>query len=166
MMTQAEPVLAEIAQAADSVYRYARRWVVAQSPSPADAVIYDAVIKVLNQHAQPHWTPVVGATSAVQDRHIRNGPEAQDVSFSIPTTVTDAVVVLHRFARRYTNGRGTHTAAVVNQVARDLLASGVDLTSTRRIDGTYWAADGAEGAYDGLDAEQRREALAALNRTN
>lgn len=152
---------------AESIFKYARRWVVSQSPSPVDAVIYDAAVQDIVNHG-PHLRDRFGGITpldnAAAERRIRNGDERITEGFSIPVSLTDSVVRLHRFARRYTNGRGTYTAAVVNQAARDLLALGASLSETRNLDGTIWAADGHDGDYDGLDPEQRAEALSVLPR--
>lgn len=144
------------------VYRYARRWAVGQSPDPEDAVIYDACIDILNTEFAPRRLETRTTPTAAEDRYRRYGREVISNSFTIPISAEDAVVILHRFARRYTNGRGSFTAALVNATAEHLLARGHTLETTRRLDGTIWAADGAEGEHDGLDQDRRQEALDAL----
>lgn len=146
------------------VHRYARRYAVGQSLHPEDAIIYDACMSVLRTEITHRSIGTPDAVGAAADRFQRYGPEPPAGSFSLPVTAEDAVVLLHRFARRYTNGRGTFTAALVNEAANLLLARGVSLSETRDIDGTIWAADGAEGKHDGLTPEQHREALSVLGR--
>lgn len=145
----------------ERIYRYARRWAVGQSPRPEDAVIYDACIAVINDHCAPQR---LGATSpsAKTDRYLRYGAETPTAGFTLPIAVEDAAVTLHRYARRYTNGRGSFTSAVVNSTAKDLIAAGISLDATRELDGTCWAADGTSGSHDGLTPAERAEALAAL----
>jgi hypothetical protein len=165
-MTFAEPNISEADSALHEmalyVYRYARRWAVGQSPDPEDAVIYDACISVLDTRFAPRTIGSSKTPSAANDRYIRYGAETITNPFTIPITVADAVVTLHRYARRYTNGRGSFTAALVNTTAQDLLDAGISLDETRRLDGTIWAADGADGEHDGLTPEQRAEALGIL----
>lgn len=147
------------------VYRYARRWAVGQSPHSEDAIIYDACVSRINDECTPRNLGSRSLAPATHDRYLQRGPERHARRFSIPITVEDAVVTLHRYARRYTNGRGTYTAALVNQAARDLLDLGISLDVTRDTDGTIWAADGVDGLNDGLSEAERAEALAALGRT-
>ncbi len=166
MMTDSQPRTredAEYAAIADSIYRYARRYAVNHADGPEAAMAFDAAIYVLNRLGGPTWTDHAAAT-AVADRHILRGPEKTEFSFFLPSTVEQAVVLLHRYARRFTNGRGTFTAAFVNAAARELQRLNADLDETRAVDGTIWAADGVEGQHDGLSAEERAEALAAIRR--
>lgn len=144
------------------VYRYARRWAVGQSSNPADAVIYDSCIKLLNEECAPEFLETSKTPSAASDRYLRYGAEPQTEPFTIPISAQDALVILHRYARRYTNGRGSYTAALVNESANSILSLGIALEETRRLDGTIWAADGVGGQSDGLTPHQRREALSVL----
>lgn len=144
------------------VYRYARRFTVGQSTSAEDAIIYDACISTLNQSFAPKRLGSSETESAVHDRYDRYGAEPVTGKFTLPVAAADAVVILHRLARRYTNGRGTYTAALVNAAAKQLLALGIPLDETRILDGTIWAADGVGGQYDTLTPDQRAEALATL----
>lgn len=146
---------------AERIYRYARRWAVGHSAHAEDALIYDACIAVLNEHCAP-LSLGPSSPSATHDRYLRNGAETLANTFTLPITVADAAVILHRFARRYTNGRGSFTASIVNGTARDLVDAGVSLDETRQQDGTHWAADGTDGEHDGLAPDQRAEALGAL----
>lgn len=148
----------------ERIYRYARRWAVGQSSRPEHAVIYDACVDVINEHCAPL---ALGPTSpsAKDDRYLRYGAESPAAGFTLPIAVEDAAEILHRYARRYTNGRGSFTAAVVNSTAKDLIAAGISLARTRELDGTHWAADGTSGQHDGLTPSQRTEALDALPAT-
>lgn len=148
--------------AALSVYRYARRWAVSQSPRVEDAMVYDAALSVLRDAVAPQTIGDAEGMSATADRYERYGPESQPTSYSLPTEPADAMVMLHRFARRYTNGRGTFTALLVNDAARTMLGMGISLDETRELDGTIWAADGVGGSDDGLTPEQHAEAMAAM----
>lgn len=151
-----------IRDAALSVYRYARRWAVSQSPRVEDSMVYDAALSVLRDAVAPQTIGDPEGISATADRYERYGPEPQPTSYSLPIEAVDALVLLHRFARRYTNGRGTFTALLVNDAARALLDMGANLDETRELDGTIWAADGVGGLHDGLTAEQHAEAKAAM----
>lgn len=149
---------------ARSLHHYARRWVVDVSDRPIDALIYDATMQFVATHqpdlARAPEDGVLG--SAAAERALRHGEEPVREPFTLPATLADAAVLLHRYARRYTNGRGTHPAATVNDMALQLLAVGVRLDATKEQDGTIWAADGAGGTHDGLTPAQRREALSTL----
>lgn len=146
------------------VHRYARRYAVGQSTHPEDAIIYDGCMSVLRTEISHIPIGSANALGAAADRFQRYGQETMPGSFSLPVTAEDAVVTLHRFARRYTNGRGTFTAALVNDAARLLIERGVSMDETLALDGTIWAADGAEGKHDGLTPEQHVEALSVLGR--
>lgn len=152
----------ELFEMALTVFRYARRWAVGQSPNPEDALIYDSCLSVLNRAFAPRKLGTSRQPSAAADRYLRYGQEQVLNGFTIPISVEDAVVTLHRFARRYTNGRGSYTAALVNSTAQDLLDHGISLDETRELDGTIWAADGVGGAHDGLGPDRRAEALSVL----
>lgn len=146
------------------VHRYARRYAVGQSTHPEDAIIYDGCMSVLRTEIPNRPIGAPNALGAAADRFQRYGHETPAGSFSLPVTAQDAVVTLHRFARRYTNGRGTFTAALVNEAARMLLARGVNMDETQDVDGTIWAADGVDGKHDGLSPEEHAEAIAVLGR--
>lgn len=152
-------------EAALGVYKYARRYAVGQSPHVEDAMVYDAAINVLRDAVGPQTIGGSDSLSATSDRFERYGPEARPTSYSLPIDPTDALTILHRFARRYTNGRGTFTAALVNDAARQILSMGIDLEETRELDGTIWAADGVNGLHDGLSPEERNEAMASMRRS-
>lgn len=145
---------------AESVYQYAHRWAINQAPGPEDARVLDSCSSILAELSPriDRWAhsgdPFQSATNL---RSIRHGTEPLTEHFTLPLNVDDVVVTLHRFARRYANGRGTYGAAIVNDAARQLRDLGLDLAETQRLDGTIWAMDGADGEYDGLDDEQRRE---------
>jgi hypothetical protein len=159
--TQTQDPQAERYELALGLHKYARRWAVGQAPGPTASVIYDACIAVINENLdQPNID--TKSANATHDRYIRNGHEAPEEHFTIPISLDEALVVLHRYARRYTNGRGTYTATLVNDAATALTGLGVDLTDTRKVDGTIWAADGVGGSHDGLTHEQREEALSVL----
>lgn len=157
---------AELFDIAENLFRYARRWVVGQAPTAEHVVIYDIIMNLLIDKSERlnRWVSKSPMASATTDRFIRRGPEQVTRGFTIPVTLEDSVVTLHRYARRYTNGRGTYTATIVNDAARRLLALGVRLDETKAMDGTIWAADGAGGAHDGLTSVEREEALASLPR--
>lgn len=154
-----------VRDAALAVYRYARRWAVGQSPEVGDAMIYDAAITVLREYVAPATLGSEPMT-ATSDRYERYGPETRPATISLPIDPADALVTLHRFARRYTNGRGTFTARLVNDAARQILDMGISLDETHEIEGSIWAADGVEGQHDGLSAEERAEAVASLALTS
>lgn len=145
-----------------SVHRYARRWAVSQSPRVEDSMVYDAALSVLRDAVYPQTIGDAQGISATADRYERYGPEVQPTSYSLPIEPIDALVILHRFARRYTNGRGTFTARLVNDAARSILAMGVSLSETHQLDGSIWAADGVGGQHDGLSPQEREEAFAAM----
>lgn len=157
--TAPDPALFEVAL---HVYRYARRYAVGQSHHTEDAVIYDACLAIINETYAPRTLGSTKSPSAVHDRYLRYGAEQPSATFAIPVAVSDALVILHRYARRYTNGRGTYTAALVNDTAKELLRRGIDLDETQRRDGSIWAADGVGGEHDGLIPAQRASALASL----
>ena len=145
------------------VYRYARRYVVSESESCEDAVIYDACLSVFSHLSSQHPIGATTLRSASEERFLKYGKEPMPTTFAIPVDIESAVVLLHRYARRYTNGRGTFTAALVNDAARALIQEGVNLQETQALDGTVWAADGADGAHDGLSPEEREEALSIIH---
>lgn len=149
---------------AESVFQYARRWAVNQAPTAADARIFDACASLLAAHSPriARWAERDPFDTAVNTRTIRRGNETLTEPFDLPLTISASVVTLHRFARRYTNGRGTFTTAIVNNAARQLIELGISLDETEELDGTIWAADGDDGTYDNLTPEQRAQALATL----
>lgn len=153
----------DLREAALSVYKYARRWAVGQSPHVEDAMVYDAAITVLRETVAP-LTIGAEALTATSDRYERYGPETAPSTYSLPIDPADALVTLHRFARRYTNGRGTFTARLVNDAAKQILAMGISLDETHELDGTIWAADGVNGQHDGLTPEEHAQAIASSRR--
>lgn len=156
----------DLREAALGVYRYARRWAVGQSPHIEDAMVYDAAINVVREAVAPATVGDAEALSATSDRYERYGPESRPTSYSLPIDPADALAILHRFARRYTNGRGTYTARLVNDAAKQILEMGVDLSETRELDGTIWAADGVNGQHDGLTPREHQEAVESARRTH
>lgn len=151
----------DLREAALAVYRYARRWAVGQSPHVEDAMVYDAAITVLRDAVAPATIGAVEPLTATSDRYERYGPETGPTTYSLPIDPADALVTLHRFARRYTNGRGTFTARLVNDAARQIQAMGISLDETLQLDGTIWAADGVNGQHDGLTPEEHEQAIAS-----
>lgn len=148
---------------AQDIYRYARRYAIGHSLDPEDALIYDTAVDIIDREC---GSDIAKSEATARETRYRNsGSEQIQNSFSLPMTLQDALAALHRLARRYTNGRGTYTAAVVNNCAREMLQHGVSLDQTRALDGTIWAADGANGEHDGLSPEQRIEAVAAIRST-
>jgi hypothetical protein len=74
------------------------------------------------------------------------------------------VSVLHPLAHRYADGRGTYAPSMLNQVTRDLLAAGHDLSTTLTRGMSVWVLDGHGPGFDGLTAaerQQRHQAAAA-----
>lgn len=142
---------------------HARRWAVSQAADVSDAYVFDAALSVLVGGSST-TSSVRGSAAATGERRMRHGTERPARAFELPVTLEEAVRVMHRFARRYANGRGRDAAAAVNTCTRRLLALDLDLGETRLRDGTVWATNGQGVPDDTLTEEQRREAEAALPR--
>lgn len=164
-------------QAGEQLAGYARHWATSRAADVSDAFVYDAAAAVLAAQfrkatsdaprttttATPPRTPTLrDSSAATAERRMRNGAELPEHAFELPVTLEESVRVLHRFARRYANGRGLDTASAVNALTRELLALEVDLSETARRDGTLWATNGHGPGDDTLTEDQRREAEAAL----
>jgi hypothetical protein len=139
---------AVLLDAASRLHWMACRWVVDHADSPVHALICDDAA-LLCAAIEVHFDDGRGnlrdepPVLALEARRSKYGREHVRVAYTLPVTLEDAVVILHRYARRFAHGRSTHAARRCNGITQILLDAGVDLSATEAEDGTLWAEEPA-----------------------
>jgi hypothetical protein len=145
--------------AASALHWMACRWVTEKAPGPVDALVLDSATRMYASEGvefdDGRGRMLTDVPLAVVVRRDSHGEEPIREAYTLPISLEDAVVIIHRYARRFADGGSPYNAEVCNTNTRLLIAAGIDLNDTQASEGTLWATGAGRAGAESRALDER-----------